>query len=260
MLVLLTGVAQAAEPAPLWEAGLLGFTASQNAYPGASERTQKTLVLPWLIYRGPVLRADRGSVGLRAVKTPEFELDIGFAAALGASSERVKARSGMPDLGLLLEAGPKLRWNLAAEGAQRWRLELPLRAVFDASDSMKMRGWSLEPALQLEQRGETWMSAWSLGPLLGTRHLSDTFYGVAPAYATANRPAYEARAGLIAWRANLSVSRPLAPDWRLFGFARLESLAGAANRASPLVQRQSGASVGIGLSWSGWRSERAAAD
>ena len=86
--------ARAAEPAPLWEAGLLGFTASQNAYPGASERTQKTLVLPWLIYRGPVLRADRGSVGLRAVKTPEFELDVGFAAALGASSERVRARSG----------------------------------------------------------------------------------------------------------------------------------------------------------------------
>lgn len=258
--MLLSNPASAADAPPLWEAGLLGFSASQNAYPGASERTQKTLVLPWLIYRGPVLRADRGGIGLRAVRTPEFELDLGFAAALGASSERLEARKGMPDLGLLLEAGPKLRWNLAEQGSLRWRAELPLRAVFDASDSMKMRGWSLEPALQLEHRGETWMSTWSVGALLGNRRLTDTFYGVAPVYATVDRPTYEASAGLIAWRANLSVSRALARDWRVFGFTRIESLAGAANRASPLVQRQSGASFGIGLSWSGWRSERTAAD
>ncbi len=258
--MLLSNDVKAADAPPLWEAGLLGFSASQNAYPGASERTQKTLVLPWLIYRGPFLRADRGSVGLRAVRTPEFELDLGFAAALGASSEKVQARSGMPDLGLLLEAGPKLRWNLAEQGALRWRADLPLRAVFDASDSMKMRGWSLEPALQLEHRGETWMSSWSVAALLGNRRLADTFYGVAPVYATIERPAYEARAGLIAWRANLAVSRALAKDWRVFGFTRLESLAGAANRASPLVQRHSGVSFGIGLSWSGWRSDQSAAD
>ena len=40
--------------------------------------------LPFVIYRGEYLRIDRGTVGVRAIKTPRTEVDVGFAASLGS--------------------------------------------------------------------------------------------------------------------------------------------------------------------------------
>ena len=46
----------------------------------------------------------------------------------------------------------------------------------------------------------------------------------------------------------------------MFGFVRVDSVAGAANRASPLVRQTTGATAGVGLNWTWMRSERAAVD
>jgi hypothetical protein len=41
----------------------------------------------------------------------------------------------MPNLGTLIEFGPRLEWKLGqATGGGAWRTEFPLRAVFDLSD------------------------------------------------------------------------------------------------------------------------------
>lgn len=49
-------------------------------------------------------------------------------------------------------------------------------------------------------------------------------------------------------------------NWRAFGFTRVDSVAGAANEASPLVRRTTGATVGLGLAWTWRRSDARAAD
>lgn len=252
----------APEAEPLWELGGVAFGVSQQAYPGAEDRTRRALALPYLIYRGPLLRADRGTVGLRALKTERFELDIGFAGAFGSDSDDSEARRGLPDLGTLVEFGPRATWRLGEDAAGgRWAFELPLRGVFDVSDGFASRGLALEPELGYSRNsGSGWRWGVSVGAVFGNRKLTDTFYGVAPAFATAERPAYEAEAGLIAWRLGLSASRRLTPDWRVFGFARVDSVAGAANRDSPLVRRETGTSVGVGLSWTWLRSARRAAE
>ena len=54
---------------PLWEVGVFGTGLMQQAYPGSSQQVNRALVLPFFIYRGQYLRADRGSVGVRAIKT-----------------------------------------------------------------------------------------------------------------------------------------------------------------------------------------------
>lgn len=97
---------------PLWELGAFGVGVSQQAYPGSDQQVSRGLVLPYLVYRGRFLRADRETAGLRAIKTPSFELDVGVAGSFGAKSDDIKARSGMPDLGTLVEFGPRLRWNI----------------------------------------------------------------------------------------------------------------------------------------------------
>lgn len=261
-----TATAAAAQPAePLWEIGGGALAVSQQAYPGADQQVNRGLVLPYLLYRGETLRVDRGGAGLRAVKQPAFELDIGAAGAFGARSDDIDARRGMPDLGTLVEFGPRLTWHLdggtPAPGAGRWRIELPLRGVFDLGDDLRHRGMSFEPELQYARRSSGgWSYSASAGLVFADRRLARTFYAVDAVDATAERPAYEARAGLLATRLGLTVSRLLSPDWRLFGFARLDSVAGAANRDSPLVRRTTGGSVGIGVAWTWLRSERPAAD
>ncbi len=248
---------------PLWEAGLLGTGITHPAYPGADEHTNLLLPLPYMIYRGEFLRIERSNVGVRAIKTPRTELDIGFAAAPGSRAADVEARRGMDDLGVLLEFGPRLKINLGEEGEHRRgsRIQLAARGVFDVTNYLKYHGIAFEPQWVKDVLlQEQWFTSFSLGAVYGEQKLVDTFYRVAPSEATPLRPAYEAKVGLIALRAGAFATRLLNPDVRFFSYLRLDSVQGAANQDSPLVKRDYGWSAGIGLAWTLAVSERVAKD
>lgn len=255
-------LAQEPDGLSLWEVGAVGFAVSQQAYPGASARVNRGLALPFLIYRGEFLRVDRASAGIRAFRTPTVEVDVGVAASFGSRSEDIEVRRGMPDLGTLVEFGPRLKWNIGpGPGNGRFRAEFPLRGVFDLNEHLAHKGMAFEPELIFERRARGgWRYSTSIGAVWGDRRLADTFYGVAPIYAMAGRNAYVADSGLITWRLSASVSRNLSPDLRLFGFARADSVKGAANESSPLVQQKTGASVGLGLTYTWKRSQSQATD
>lgn len=235
---------------------------SQSAYPGADQQVNRSLALPYFIYRGDVLRADRETADIRALKTETFELDVGFAGAFGAGSEDIDARQGMRKLGTLVELGPRLKWDLGAgPGGGRLSAEFPARAVLDLSDKAAHRGWSFEPKLTYSRRSASgWRYSASVSAIVADTRLAQTFYEVRSSEATAMRPAHTAESGLVSWRLGTSVSRSLGRDWNLFGFARLDTVAGAANENSPLVRRSTGASVGLGVAYTWMRSERAAID
>jgi len=247
---------------PLWEIGGFALGVSQQAYPGSDQQVERLLPLPFLIYRGKFLRADRETTGLRAIRTPQYELDIGTAASFAARSTEIDARRGMPELGTLIEFGPRLKVNLGeGPGGGRWRLDLPLRGVFDLGDGGAYRGIAFEPRLLMQQRASPRLAySASIGAILGDEDLARTFYAVDPAYALANRPAYAADAGLIAWRLAASLNYSLTPQWRLFAFGRVDTVAGAANQDSPLVRQTTGASAGVGVFYTWLRSTRTAED
>ena len=123
--------AQPAAPLPLWELGAVGVGVSQQAYPGSDVQVNRGLGLPYLVYRGRFLRADRETAGLRAIKTEHFELDIGVAGSFGARSDQIGSRRGMPDLGTLVQFGPRVRLDLGEGPAGgRWRFcETALKPV-----------------------------------------------------------------------------------------------------------------------------------
>lgn len=262
----LAALAHADEPRPsalpLWEVGAAAGTLWQQAYPGADEHVQRTALLPYVVYRGKVLRADDEGAGLRALRTEDFELDVSFAGSLSSGGKSLRAREGMARLPTLVEFGPVGCWFLnGRQASQRVTFELPLRGVFEARDLRHHRGMSLEPELSVDHRVRGgWSYGLSAGVLLGDRRLGATYYSVAPGEALSDRPAYDARAGLIAWRLKGGVSRQLTPDLRLFALARIDSVAGAANRDSPLVRRTTGTSIGIGLTYTLKRSEARATD
>jgi outer membrane scaffolding protein for murein synthesis (MipA/OmpV family) len=256
--LLATGATQAQERAlPLWEAGVFAGVASTPAYPGSSDRSQRALAVPFFIYRGEVLRADRGGIGARVMRTDDLEFDVGFAASLPANSKNVTARAGMPDMGTLIEFGPRLKMTLAKPTAgSRWKLELPVRTVLEFSGGMSRQGWAAEPEVSYESRdlvaGLNLSANASL--VFGDRSLNQYFYSVAPRFASPTRPTFDAKAGLIATRLGLSLSKEINADLRVFGFLRYDSYAGTANLNSPLHLNASGSSAGLGLTWTFGRS------
>lgn len=242
---------------PLWEIGLGAAALSTPAYPGADERESRVLVFPNIIYRGQILRADRSGINARLFRSERAELDVGFAGALPSDSDDVDERAGMPDLGPLLEFGPRLKLRLADLGNnRRLRAELPLRAVIEARGGLHNRGATFEPRLAYEMAGErgAWTLEANVSAVWGDRKINRHFYEVAPQYATATRPAYTADSGLLLTRLGLFGSRRINQDVRVFGYLRYESYKGTANRESPLHVKDSGVSGGVGVMWTFKRS------
>ncbi len=254
--------AQTTEALPLWEVGAFATGVSQQAYPGASQNVDRALALPFFVYRGKFLRADEGTVGLRAFKTDTLEVDVGLGGALGSNSNAIEARRGMPNLGTLVEFGPRIKWKLGGTPSSgRWRADVALRGVFDLSDGLKDRGVALEPELIYDYAASSgWRYSTAAGVVFGDERLAETFYGVAPVDVRPGRPAYTASAGLIASRVSVTLTRALSSNFRIFGFGRITSVEGAANLASPLVRQNTGSTVGIGLTYVLAKSAKTSAD
>lgn len=253
-----------AQPAlPLWEAGAFVGGITTPAYPASSDRTGRVLALPYVIYRGDVLRIDRGNVGARVVHTDDFELDVGFAASLPANSQDVAVRNGMDDLGTLIEFGPRMRATVARPApGSRIRFDLPLRTVIEVNNGIRNQGFAMEPELTFEVRDfyDGWRLSTGASLVIGDSRLQNYFYGVPAAVVTPARPAFEAQAGLLATRLSVSAAKSISPDVRVFAFMRYENYAGAANRASPLFVQTSGTAAGLGLTWTFARSGERAKD
>ena len=248
---------------PLWELGVFGGGLSTPAYPGSVDRTSRALALPFVIYRGEVFRADRSSVGARMVHSKDYEIDLGFSVALPVNSDDVAVRKGMPDLGTLIEVGPRAKFTLARpKPGSQLVLELPLRMALEVGGGVRDKGVVFEPELTYDIRdiGGGWSLGASAGWMFGDQRLNQHFYGVDAAYATATRARYEAQAGLVATRLGLSSSKALTNDVRISGFVRYETYQGAANLSSPLHLAAHGTSYGMALTWTLGRSALRAKD
>ncbi|MBR7800789.1 MipA/OmpV family protein [Undibacterium fentianense] len=252
------GLVKDREPLPLWELGASAFALTQQAYPGSDTYVNRALAVPYFLYRGEHFRVDRGNTGYRAVKTPQFEFDIGFAGAFGSSSDKVEARRGMEKLGSLIEFGPRFKWNISnPEANGRWRFELPARAVFDISNQFKRRGYTIEPEIEFERRAfGGWRYSTGLSAVWGNQQFADTFYQVKPNQVLIDRPAYQAKKGLIAWRLSGFISHSYTNDFRVFAGVRVDSVIGAANEDSPLVKRKTAPSLLLGMTYTWMRSDR----
>lgn len=251
-------------PKPLWEVGVVAGAISTPAYPASADRNSRALLVPFFIYRGEVLRAEQGTMGARLLRGDRYEVDLGFAGSLPAASKDVAARSGMSDLGLLVELGPRLKVKLSDDNpGQRLSLEVPLRAVLELKGGVNPQGVAFEPELHWSQRlPGNWNLGTSAGVVWGSRKLNQYFYGVSAADVNPalNRGLYNAEAGLISTRLGLTLTRKLTPDVRLLTFARFDHYGGSANQDSPLYKKSSGASAGVALAWTLGRSSQAGRD
>ena len=253
LLGLSAGHACAAEK-PLWELGIGVSTLSFPDYRGSNESSLYAIPFPYFVYRGTFFKADRDGVRGTFFDSDRIELNVSLGASLPVNSEENAARQGMPDLEPTVEIGPSLDLHLWRADDRRYTLDLrmPIRAAITIGDEVKDVGWVFSPRLNLDIIDVAGLAGWDMGilagPLFGSQRNHEYFYSVAPQYAAASRPAFDAEGGYAGSQLLMSLSKRFPKFW-LGAFARWDSLKGAAFVDSPLVKSEQAFAAGIGIAW-----------
>lgn len=238
---------------PRWEVGAGVAALSMPAYRGSSEQRGYVLPVPYAVYRGEVLKVNRETFTGMLFASERVKLDVGMSGSAPASSEGLKAREGMPDLAATFELGPQLELLLSGGSGYRLELNLPVRRVV-AVDRSGLRGigWVSNPSLSLAVRnvgpGGGWEVGISGGPLWADAGLHDYYYGVSPALATVDRPAYRTHGGYSGSVLTLSAVKRFPRFWTGM-FVRANLLQGVAFGGSPLLEERVGWLAGVVISW-----------
>jgi outer membrane protein len=247
------GDACAAEK-PLWELGVGMSALTFPDYRGSDESSLFVIPFPYVVYRGTFLKADKDGIRGAFFDSDRVELNGSVGASVPVSSSNNRARQGMPDLQPTVEFGPSLDLNLWRTQDRRYKLDLrlPVRAAVTVLGGMDYAGWEFSPRLALDVTDVAGHAGWNLGllagPVYGSERSHEYFYSVAPRYATADRPAYDAKAGYAGSQFLMSVSRRYPKYW-LGAFARWDSLNGAVFADSPLVRSENYFAAGVGIAW-----------
>lgn len=246
------------EPAlPRWELGLGAAVLNTPDYRGADQGRSYVLPLPYVIYRGNVLRVSREGVRGMLFRSRRLHLDMSLNASTPVESEHNQARQGMPNLDPSFELGPSLQMELreAAGIMPRMTLRLPVRGVMAVAKDFSHAGyvgWVAAPDINLNWQGtggqRIWRAGMTLGPLFADRSYHDYYYSVAPAYATPERPAYQARAGYSGLRLAGAITKRFDKLW-VGAFFRYDDLSGVVFEDSPLVRQKHALMTGFGLAW-----------
>ncbi|MGH8678218.1 MAG: MipA/OmpV family protein [Burkholderiales bacterium] len=241
--------------APLWELGAGVAAIDFPDYRGSDERTTYVLPIPYVVYRGEVLKADRDRIRGLFFQSERAELHLSINGSVPVDSSENATRRGMPDLDPTLQFGPNLELKLyrSADSKLRIDLRLPLRTVV-ATDltHTKNVGWVFEPRINVDLRptimGQIWNLGLGVGPLYGDKRYHNYFFGVPPAFATPDRPAYTADGGYAGVQAIAALSRRYGSFW-VGAFARWDTLAGAVFESSPLIRQRESFAAGFAVSW-----------
>jgi outer membrane scaffolding protein for murein synthesis (MipA/OmpV family) len=248
--------AASADELPLWEAGF-GITGlSMPDYRGSDEQRGYVFPLPYVVYRGEILRWDRKGIYGLLFESDRVQFNISADASIPLKSEKNAARAGMRDLDGAVQIGPSLEICLFknCDADRIVQIRLPVRAVF-ATDFSRVygSGFVVNPQLNFDYRnigpGGGWNFGFALGPLYATEKYHDFYYEVSQKDELPDiRPVYDARGGYSGFLLVSALSKRFEHVW--FGaFARFDRLNGAVFEDSPLVKRKYSAMAGFGIAW-----------
>ena len=236
-----------------WEAGIGAVAANLPLYPGSSQTSSYIIPFPYLRIESEYLDVDQG-IKSKLFKSSNLRFSLSGGLGIPVNSAESDIRAGMPDLDLVLQLGPSLDivFDSDRTDARESRLELPLRvAVATDFSSTQNIGWLIEPRYVYDsdrQRRAGWAYEFTAGVRFATDKYHAYYYDVAPQYATAERPAFDASGGysgrftdlIASWRKNSLI---------YFAWLRYQYLGGSAFEDSPLVEDTNYIFVGVGLNW-----------
>ena len=247
---------------PLYEYGIVGLAATIPHYRGSDESETYVFPLPYFVYRGESIKADRDGVRGIFWKYKGFETDISLSGNPPAGDN--KAREGMPDLDPIGEIGPALNYYFYQYGERdSLFFQVNLRGAFafgfDSGMDVSYEGCSSD--VSVTYRNSELFKEHNIrfhaqgGIQFADARLHSYFYGVSPEFVTAGRRQYDDEGGYSGFQLSGSILKELTPKLWVSCYARWMNIDGAVFADSPLVQTDNNAIVGAMLVWKFGESE-----
>lgn len=184
-----------------------------------------------------------GGISTSVLQNDRWRVSVGARLTHGRSSGDDPVLSGLPHIRSSLGLRASVRYTLAPG----WQASGGVQQDVLRGQGLRANlglGWSTPVA-------EGWVLNVSTGVSWANARAMQTFYGIAPEFAQAGRPAWQPGAGIESWALGVGVSRALTPHWRLAGSIGRNSLLGDAAR-SPLTQQRSATVAQVTLAYVGW--------
>lgn len=244
---------------PMMEVGLAFAGQYRNHYRGSEQTELQTLPIPYFIYRGEVIKAERGGVRADFFANKKWELNFSAAGALGADSDNNRLREGMPELDTAIELGPSLNVNLTGETFRDgWQFRLPVRAVFTVGSGVDAIGYTATPQFTFHQKPfwGGWAASYDVGAFFASDKYHDYYYSVESEYVTPERELYDAEAGFSGVFVEGTLFRRMKSGTIFAVSLQYDSLAGTVFEDSPLVETEHYFSLSFVVAKSFWKKYR----
>lgn len=229
--------------------GLAAGTGWITDYPGAAQGRMRYLVMP--AFHSKYITVDRQD-GARAhlVNERRIKFSVSFSFLLPTSAQDIPVRKGMPNLDLILQLGPELQLYFLRSSTFNIYLRLPIRFIVatDFKSDFDYLQWTFAPSLRTEYNFGAKYGK------LGTRlefdfasaRYQSYFYQVDAKYSTPDRPAYNAKMGIMEYIVGLQYSYDYLMPVTFSASANIYLMRDAVNRNSPLHLKSEGYSF-LGL-------------
>ena len=218
--------------------------------------------VPYFVYRGQFLKADRDGVRGELFDREYVELSLSVSATIPVNSDDNAARRGMPDLKPTIELGPSLELHLwrSADRTMKLDLVMPLRVPITLESSPRSLQLAVRAAAEHRYRERRRSRGWNfgagVGPVFAADKFHEYFYSVPRAFRDGRAgPRTTPTAVTPACTCWLSLSKRFPKYW-VGAFLRYDWLGGAEFDDSPLVRRQNYLAGGFGIAWMIGESKR----
>lgn len=248
------------ELAPLLEWGMMVGHGSIADYPASNEYKYLTLPIPYLNYRGEILKSDdQEGTRVEILSSKRFNFDFSFGGTFPTESEKNLARRGMPALDWTLEVGPRILYSLYREPSiGKFRITLPLRSSFSTDfQRLKQIGFLWAPGIEFEKYNifnEHTNLYWDSQVNYLNRGLAAYFYQIDDQYTTPERGLWQAREGYWGWESSVGLKYEDRRKIFLFG-VRYSDFNGSVNSDSYLHRTDSSWSYIASFGWILFESE-----
>jgi MipA family protein len=250
------------EKLPLYEYGIVGLAAQVPHFTGSDEYQTFAFPLPYFVYRGEIIKADRDGIRGIFFRYKQVETDISLAGNPPAGDD--EARTGMSDLNAIGEVGPALNYYFFDYGERDcFFFQTTLRAAFsvDFASGLEVEHQGYVSDISLIYRDSRIFKEQkirfhaSTGIRLADAAMHSYFYDVPLADVTPNRGYYEAEGGYGGMQVSGSITKELTSSFSVSSYGRWINIDGAVYEDSPLVSTNNNYIVGAMLVWKFGESE-----
>lgn len=203
--------------------------------------------MPYVYYQSDTVTADAGIINTRFIRSKYFSMQLSMGANPSVESDSNIARSGMPELLYNFGVGPMAIIHLINTSNFQIQIEHSMRREFETNFSFtRAFGITNTTYLTTKATGETWSIEIALGKMYGDKNYHQYYYNVDDQYATADRPAYQAKSGFSGDVIIISTKKQFG-DFLIYPFLRYDNIKDSIYHDSPLVKKDEYLMFGAGL-------------